>query len=244
MPLWRKTRAQHPQCFFCSHLQTQLERSTSVQRFVCSTCGSYNALTPDGAPADDERPAVHWDATIPSNALSLSKRGTPNGKRAGSSSSTIHKDAPAQEEDSFFCSQCRRHQSLHLYLLGAYYDNTEEDSAEDTTLSSRLDEYRESLDSRYPPLCAACEPAVAQELNKRNIRARADILNQSIINNNSARRSHDNASPRHRRRDPRATLQWRSQTFIWRIKGCLWALVQLCSLICYFYGEHATDTLR
>lgn len=231
MPLWQRRRPQHPQCYFCSTLQQHLERSNAVQRFVCATCGSYNALSPSGAPIDDERPAMHWDSAIPSNALSLSKR-------ASSTSSASRNPTPSQytQDQTFFCPQCRRHQSLQLYLLGAYYDNTQDDSAEDQVLQHRLQEYKASLDSRYPTLCAACAPAVSQELARRNRKARADILNHLVISNSSLKQG--SAPPTPRRRDPRATFHWRLQGIFWRLKGLLWALQQLSSMNLYLLGAY------
>lgn len=234
-------------CYFCSAVQSQLSPSSgSVHRFICSSCGSYNAIQPDGfSPIDNDRPALHFDSSLPANARSLSHKAV----------STTHMTS-IMTADRLYCSTCRQHQSLQTYLLASYFDNVQEGSDEDRLLRERLPEYRASLQERYPLLCPTCQPDVLEELKKRNSCARASILNQYMIRSrpDSPSLSEKKFEGRHQRkgrRDKRATLRWRLQGLAWMLKGLIWGVLQLMTLLCALKGaalysrstvKHATET--
>lgn len=238
MPFWRTeaSKARHRQqlqatCYFCNSFQLASGSTLSpVHRFFCNSCGSYNALDVSGQPVSDERPPVHWDPSVPSNAQSFHKRASAGA--AAASSSSLAPSTAATTDDSLYCRSCRTNQNLRLHLLASYYDAAPEDSAEDQHLQEHLQEYQQSLEARYPLLCEACAPKVEHELALRNARAKAAILNQAVI-----RSSPRKAQNRRTGRDPRARWRWKAQLWVWVLKGGLWAALQLGVLALCLYGE-------
>jgi hypothetical protein len=67
------------------------------------------------------------------------------------------------QKPSFFCDVCIQNQNMILQLMSSYLPD--EDDPDYAYLLSNVSEYKASLESRYPPVCNACQPLVSNYLS-------------------------------------------------------------------------------
>lgn len=91
----------------------------------------------------------------------------------------------------------------------------------------QLPAYKESLHQRYPPVCRNCQSAVDEELKKKNYMARTSALGSRL--KGSRRMDTDRTSKPELPRD----------VLIWRVRGLLWIVSQICAVSLLALGENA-----
>ncbi|CAE6412994.1 unnamed protein product [Rhizoctonia solani] len=187
-------------CHFCNTSTSGIHGGD----FKCPTCDSWNMFDKNGRLVSDH-PAMHDEML---NTDSFAKRASPNKNRLPPSFST-----------SVFCHSCQTNQTLIMNLLSNYLP-----PSSDPTYSKRLAEfpaYKESLYTRYPPVCAKCQPAVDEQIRQRDSMAKSAALGGWL--QASARRSKSPGSG-FGDKPPRAVGR---QVVIWNIRGALWLGVTL-----------------
>ncbi|OCH96049.1 hypothetical protein OBBRIDRAFT_787500 [Obba rivulosa] len=188
-------------CFYCQSTITPIPRNP--RSFRCPTCDCWNRFDKNGEIISDE-PAMH-DENL--NARSFAKRASPRKDRLPSS----YGSAP-------FCHTCQTNQMLLANLLSNYLPPP--DHPEYAQRSALLPEYQRSIEARYPPVCAACAPAVADEIKRRDDMARTRALGGFLRASKQGRVSGSEADARAAARRSKERLE--REIAAWKIRGCLW----------------------
>ena len=95
-----------------------------------------------------------------------------------------------------------------------------------------LPKYQESVEARYPPVCAECSPAVEEEIKKRDQMARTSALG-GFLKLSKGKDKQRQTSPTRGQRDTTHPRLW-----MWKVRGLLW-LVMLCASM----ATHAAGAL-
>ncbi|KAL0071813.1 hypothetical protein AAF712_000735 [Marasmius tenuissimus] len=154
------------------------------------------------------------------NSRSFSKRASPS---KNSLPTIFGKGNP-----SAFCRNCQTNQMLILNLLSNYLP-----AQTDSSYERRLEElpaYKESLHSRYPPVCEDCLPIVEEEIQKKNIMARSQALGGWLKETKGKDRQRRVSGPTVERN------KVIKEMVAWRIRGFLWALGLALSVIGNSFG--------
>ncbi|WWC92208.1 uncharacterized protein L201_007162 [Kwoniella dendrophila CBS 6074] len=228
MPLLRSsTRPTAVQCFFClspSLLPPQSSNfassSTSTSKrdvkgksriaevgskwnWQCEKCRCWIIRDERGEMISD-LPAMHDTAF---NEQSFSLRATPSSSHLPSSSSSSSSTSP-------FCHSCLANQTLIMNMLANYLPDDDDPSY--PMLYNELPNYIAKLQSRYPPVCRNCQPAVDEALRKSDHRAQvqawSSALDRGFKSTHGVKGSNDS-------RDGSAG-RW--EVIVWRIRGILW----------------------
>ncbi|KAI0778297.1 Ima1 N-terminal domain-containing protein [Trametes elegans] len=202
-------------CFYCQSAVTPLPRNP--RSFRCPHCDCWNRYDEHGEIISDE-PAMH-DENL--NARSFAKRASPRKDRF-----------PSMYGNAVFCHACQTNQMLITNLLSNYLPPPDDPDYERRLES--LPEYRQSVELRYPPICANCLPAVEEEIRKRDNMARVRALGGALKTTrgtDSRRRS--SASQKERDKLERELRAW-------KIRGCLW----FGTLVTVLAGHIAVATLH
>ncbi|KAJ3821804.1 Ima1 N-terminal domain-containing protein [Lentinula raphanica] len=202
-------RPTQAQCFFCN---TLISRIRDPKNFRCSSCGCVNRYDNQGEIISDE-PQMHEESL---NLQSFSKRASPSKDRL-----------PTSYGSGPFCHNCQTNQHLIINLLSNYLPPPT--SPEYQQRLEMLPQYRESLHTRYPPVCESCAPAVEEEIRRKDAMARAQALGGWLKETRG----------KVRQRRVSATLQEREKVsrelLIWRIRGCLWVITLASFLSGYIF---------
>ena len=86
-----------------------------------------------------------------------------------------------------------------------------------------LPAYRESLHTRYPPVCEKCLPQVEEEIHRKEQMARAKALGGWLSKGKERRRRVSGPIVEKERIAPKAVYSW-------RVRGCLFAASYLFSM--------------
>ena len=96
-----------------------------------------------------------------------------------------------------------------------------------------LPTYRESLHVRYPPVCDSCLPLVEDEIRQKEQMARVKALGGSLTKGKERqRRRKASGSEIEKEKSTADTMFW------WKVRGYLWALSFVVSIICSAAGEY------
>lgn len=89
-----------------------------------------------------------------------------------------------------------------------------------------LPEYRESLHTRYPPVCENCMPIVEDEIRKKDQMARAQALGAWLKDSKGKETQRRRVSAKGKDREKEAVeLYW------WKLRGGLWLVTSGLSLV-------------
>ncbi|KAJ7630779.1 Ima1 N-terminal domain-containing protein [Roridomyces roridus] len=188
-------------CFFCnSAIHAPDPRNFRVR---CRSCGCQNHMV-DGSIVSDD-PAM-YDEKLNSGTFS-----TPR-----------NDSIPSMYARGVFCHTCETNQRLLVNLLANYLPPSGSPDSDERLRT--LDEYRESLLLRYPPVCETCQPAVQEEIERKNSMARSQALGGWL----------NQTKGKARKRQVSLTLEetnkFRLEMLAWRIRGCLWVATALLSI--------------
>ncbi|EAU92703.1 hypothetical protein CC1G_01748 [Coprinopsis cinerea okayama7 len=147
------------------------------------------------------------------NRASFSKRASPSKDRLPN----LHRPGP-------FCHTCQLNQQVIVNLLSTYLPPPEHPEYKQRV--KNLPQYKESLYTRYPPLCEACRPAVEEEIQHKDQMARRKALGGWL----------KGGKERQRRVSGTPGLKEKIivESIHWRIRGVLWlsfSFVSIASLI-------------
>ncbi|KAJ7092564.1 Ima1 N-terminal domain-containing protein [Mycena epipterygia] len=196
-------RRSNVSCFFCN---SAISLPKDPTNFRCPYCNCLNRWV-DGNIVSDE-PAMH-DENL--NSRAFSKRGGPSKDRL-----------PTMYGPGVFCHTCQTNQLLLINLLANYLPPP--GSPESDQRMQTLDEYRESLHLRYPPVCDSCRPAVEEEIRRKDAMARTQALG-GWLNQTKGKARQRQASLTHQETDKLGM-----EMLAWRIRGCLWAATVATSM--------------
>lgn len=127
----------------------------------------------------------------------------------------------AQRTSSVFCRTCQTNQTLLINLRAAYLPEPDDPSY--ATRIAQLPAYIASLQSRYPPVCPSCQPAVDAEIARKDEFARTRALANALkATSRPPSRIGTAATPV---KSSRRSLR------TWRIRGVLWT-ISYCMAIC------------
>lgn len=79
------------------------------------------------------------------------------------------------------CRICTHNQDLVVKLLAAY------DPADDEFFHESVDDYKQSLETQYPPLCAQCQSRVDLKLRDVTHRVKSQILHAALQKSRKSR---------------------------------------------------------
>ncbi|GAA5879811.1 hypothetical protein JCM3774_001389 [Rhodotorula dairenensis] len=201
----------------------------SPDAFWCALCGQITRTDGNGEILSDE--AAHHDSTL--NQASFALRGTATRRDRLPTSFPSTSTTP-------FCRQCLSNQALQLHLLASYPLDESEPSWASSSSSGTgrrssgdpsihgetvdpyppLNEYRRSLDLRYPLVCPDCAPAVESTIRARDYRVKAQALGWRLGETQRRRDAEARRTEEARRREGRV---WIVQGIGWRIRGVAWA---------------------
>ncbi|KAF7306774.1 Ima1-N domain-containing protein [Mycena indigotica] len=114
------------------------------------------------------------------------------------------------------CHSCQRNATLVVQLLANYVEGSEDENS--------IEQYRESLSTRYPLVCDSCQSSVDAEINKKNAMARSQALGAWLNQTRGKVKQRQNALPHEHDKLSRELL-------IWRLRGGLWATTIIISLL-------------
>ena len=166
---------------------------------------------------------------------------------------TLFPSSTTTARTSPFCRTCLSNQALQLHLLASYPLDESSSSSEHTTTQSHhaseidpyppLDEYRRSLDLRYPLVCAECAPAVESTIRERDYRVKAQALGWRLRETQRRREEEERRSDEARRREGR---DWIVQGLVWRLRGVAWASTHVTAIAAAYSGAfpQPLSTLR
>ncbi|KAM0788835.1 hypothetical protein ACM66B_002921 [Microbotryomycetes sp. NB124-2] len=184
----------------------------SSSDFVCSDCTQRVQYDKDGTLVPDL--AAQRNAEM--NDESFSKRATPT-----------RNSLPPTFFRSPLCRNCITNAQLQIQLLASFPDG-EDDSRLDNQPSAILEEYRRSLDKRYPIVCEDCAPTVEQVIASRDSRAKASALGWRL--RESAKRK---AEHQWRNVGRRNSWRWQLLGWLWTLRGIAWWMTHVtCVLGC------------
>ncbi|GEM08367.1 hypothetical protein Rt10032_c05g2384 [Rhodotorula toruloides] len=175
--------------------------------FWCGVCGQITRRNGNGDIVSDD--AAFYDPAL--NGESFAKRSSPSRTRLPSSFPTT--------QNTPFCRQCLNNQSLQLHLLASYPSSDDDQDPSDQF--PPLDDYRRSLDARYPLVCANCAPSVEGLIRERDYRVKTQALGARLRESQLRREREERMSRQVRRRDG---LKWTAEEWAWRARGAAWAL--------------------
>lgn len=146
------------------------------------------------------------------------------------------------------CRTCKANQSLQLHLLASYPFDSDDDDNDDHGDSSAtryheaesrtspcappLDEYRRSLDTRYPSLCAECAPAVEQAIRRSDERGKGAALRYRLKQSQAGQEK-----KRDKRGGQANSWRWRTLKVLWLTRGVLCMTTHLIWILACFFGE-------
>ncbi|GAA5908653.1 hypothetical protein JCM6882_003706 [Rhodosporidiobolus microsporus] len=252
------------QCFYCCSTLTLLPPAPSTgndkgkQRavegpagvgttdgFWCSVCGQITRRAQNGDILADD--PAQFDSALNSDSFE---------KRASTSKTHLPPSFPTPSTTPF-CRQCLANQSLQLHLLASYPSSSHSDSSDssDSPPHARpeddedepyppLEEYRASLDLRYPLVCPSCAPAIESTIRERDYRVKAQALGWRLRESERAMEREERASGRERRRVGRG--RWVVEGLVWRVRGGLWALTgvgSVCWCCCALVNPSSPSSL-
>lgn len=241
-------------CFYC---QTE-QQPRDARSFRCLACSCWNRYDKKGQIMSDD-PAM-YDASL--NTRSFARRGafSVNGVIPGClcsvSIASPRKDRLpsmySQHRQSLFCHECQTNQMLISNLLSNYLPSQDVCSTlspsacrphsiyitlqdpDYNRLLAQLPAYQSSLETRYPPICANCLPAVEEEIKRRDNMARTSALGGFLKESRGKERQRQVAVTRNQKE----ALE--RQLVMWKVRGVLWGVTLAVFLIVYGIGGFAT----
>nr|XP_019008114.1 uncharacterized protein I206_07282 [Kwoniella pini CBS 10737]OCF46895.1 hypothetical protein I206_07282 [Kwoniella pini CBS 10737] len=222
MPLLRSsTRPVAVQCFFClspsllpPHPSTpdrkgkgKIAEVGTKWNWKCDRCGCWNIKDETGEMVSD-LPAMHDTAY---NERSFSLRAKP---------SSSHIPSSLLSTSSPFCHSCLANQTLIMNMLANYLPDDDDPSY--PSLFAELPIYLAKLQSRYPPVCRNCQPAVDEALQKSDHRAQVQAWSSALD------RGSRTAGPS----SGKSALNRVGQVdiIVWRVRGLLWWMSAVLSM--------------
>ncbi|GBE78034.1 Ima1 N-terminal domain-containing protein [Sparassis latifolia] len=190
-------------CFYCQTAITPFPHNP--RSFRCPNCDCWNRYGNDGEIISEE-PAMHDEKM---NTRSFARRGSPRKDRLPSIYGSV-----------LFCHTCQTNQMLLAQLLSNYLPP--QDDPEYAERSETYDEYRRSVEVRYPPVCAECAPAVEEEIRRRDQMARTQALGGFL---HATKRTTLQAPESQKDKD-----RLQREIAAWKIRGCLWLGSLACAL--------------
>ncbi|KAF5356202.1 hypothetical protein D9756_004116 [Leucocoprinus leucothites] len=195
-------------CFFCQTPVTPFPKNP--RNFKCLVCGCWNRYDVNGEIISDE-PAMHDESL---NKQSFAKRASLRIDRF-----------PTSYGPGPFCHTCQTNQMLIVNLLSSYLPPPEH--SEYAQRIEMFPEYRESLHTRYPPVCEKCMPVVEDEIRKKDQMARSKALG-AWLKDSKGKDSQRRVSAHSKDREKVVVeLYW------WKLRGGLWLATSVLSLLFY-----------
>jgi Ima1 N-terminal domain len=246
-PLFRRLSAIH--CFFCQSTVTPSPRD--VHNFRCPSCSCWNRYNDKGEIISDE-PAMHEEQL---NRLNFAKRGMSASRHVIGSPLTLARsiplERPATESTQIWAilsqlpdkSNAHHEPNVQLPTLARsipnflHVDGLTLNTSQSPEYNQRLKQlpvYKESLYSRYPPVCDNCRPAVEEEMQNKEQMARRKALN-GWLKGGKERQRQVSGTRANTVKDKIVV-----KSLHWRIRGALWFASAVVSISSLVLGESAS----
>ncbi|KAI0094799.1 Ima1 N-terminal domain-containing protein [Irpex rosettiformis] len=216
--LRRPTRS--ASCFYCQTLQ----QPRDPRSFRCSECSCWNRYDWNGEIVSDD-PAM-YDESL--NTRSFARRGLQRKDRLPSMYS--------HQSQSPFCHECQTNQMLISNLMSNYLPS--QDDSDYSRLLAQLPAYQSSLETRYPPICANCLPAVEEEIKRRDNMARTSALG-GFLNESRGKGKQRQVTVAQGQKE---ALE--RQLVMWKVRGILWAVTIAAFSVAYGTIAFSPSLLR
>lgn len=100
-------------------------------------------------------------------------------------------DSPFESTDfggsQLFCAKCTRNQHLFTSSLASYFPPS--DDPTDSEYERGYEQFRRSLEDRYPQVCESCEPVVKSRIRRAGYEAKSDHLRRMMDQSRANRES-------------------------------------------------------
>ncbi|KGO76832.1 Protein of unknown function DUF2349 [Penicillium italicum] len=154
-------------CFYCGQRSARSHRGP-VRNFRCEHCEADNFFDEKGEITDP--PAVVTNAEV--HAPGASESPFESTDFGGSQS---------------FCAKCARNQHLFTSSLASYFPPS--DDPTDSEYERGYEQFRRSLEDRYPQVCESCEPIVKSRIRRAGYEAKSDHLRRMMDQSRANRES-------------------------------------------------------
>lgn len=140
---------------------------------------------------------------------------------------------PGTFASSPFCRQCMTNQALQMNLLASFPDDNDSD-LDSPQLPHLLEEYKTSLESRYPIVCPTCAPVVEQTIAERDYVAQTKAWGWALRESKKAKLKAESDL-----QEIRGSWRWRLLEKLWTLRGGAWWITHLTGLGCAIASEHS-----
>ncbi|KAG0158815.1 hypothetical protein PDIDSM_6335 [Penicillium digitatum] len=154
-------------CFYCGQRSARSRRGP-VRNFRCEHCEADIFFDEKGEITDP--PAVVTNAEVDAPGVS---------------------DLPFKSTDfggsQSFCVKCARNQHLFTSSLASYFPPSDDPS--NSEYERGYEQFRRSLEDRYPQVCESCEPIVKSRIRRAGYEAKSDHLRRMMDQSRANRES-------------------------------------------------------
>ncbi|KZV59780.1 hypothetical protein PENSPDRAFT_552515, partial [Peniophora sp. CONT] len=199
-------------CFFCQ--SSVVPAPPNPKSFLCPHCQCWNRYDARGEIMSDD-PAMHQESL---NAKSFARRASPRRDRFLSTFDGVK-----------LCDTCRSNQALVMGLLSSYLPPSEDDPEYKYRLDT-YEEYKRTLEARYPPLCSACSVLVEEEIRRKNSMARLNVLGRGLVNTKRTDRKRQVSASMYDRVHLNRELLW------WRVRGFMFWCTLISAVVVDWIG--------
>ncbi|KAJ5514784.1 hypothetical protein N7463_004336 [Penicillium fimorum] len=154
-------------CFYCGK-RSSLSHRGPIRNFHCEHCEADNFFDEKGEITDP--PAVVTNAEV---------------YAPGASDSRF--ESTDFDGSQSFCAKCTRNQHLFTSSLASYFPPS--DDPTDSEYECGYEQFRRSLEDRYPQVCESCEPIVKSRIRKAGYEAKSDHLRRMMDQSRANRES-------------------------------------------------------
>ncbi|TFK30806.1 hypothetical protein FA15DRAFT_662859 [Coprinopsis marcescibilis] len=138
---------------------------------------------------------------------------------------------PNLHRPGHFCHDCQTNQMLAMNLMSAYLPPPESPDYQQAV--DLLPKYKESINSRYPPVCDRCRPNVEEEIQRKEQMARRQALHGLLKGGKDRQRRVSGTPVRLKEKNVVNSVYW-------HIRGVLWfmsSIAAICSIGFELFGS-------
>jgi hypothetical protein len=182
-------------CFYCGKRSARSHRGGPICNFRCEHCEADNFFDE----VSSLRPLCN-NFSVPFQALLMlffvmEKKGeitdppavVTNAETYASGASNLPFESTDFSGSQSFCAKCARNQHLFTSSLASYFPPS--DDPTDIEYERGYEQFRKSLEDRYPQVCESCEPLVKSRIRKAGYEAKSDHLRRMMDQTRANRES-------------------------------------------------------
>ncbi|KAK2625105.1 hypothetical protein QTJ16_005474 [Diplocarpon rosae] len=146
-------------CFYCN-MRSGIRFDGCMTQWDCAQCDATNFLDANGDIAD---PVVSSEVAPPDLRFS-----------------TTRPESGSKVEDTLFCATCLKNQHLYTRSIAQYEFDTATRRINSVDDERKYNNWKRSLERRYPQVCEACEPKVVEQIRRSAKITKTDHLRRLL----------------------------------------------------------------